>query len=99
MDVLRSAGGKWLVWDRVSRAWNELNVSSIPLSQLTFADFDGDGFTDIARSTGSRWLVSWGGKSGWSPLNKSDLSLSSLVIADFNGDRKADALSRQSPDP
>ena len=83
----------------MSQAWNHLNSSSIPLSQLTFADFDGDGFTDIARSANGQWLVSWGGKSAWEVLNKSDQDLKSLVIADFNGDRKADVLSLQSPDP
>jgi hypothetical protein len=107
VDVLRSTGTEWLVWDHVSQTWNYLNGSSIPLSQLTFADFDGDGFTDIARllmreglpSANGPWLVSWGGKSAWEVLNTSPQDLRSLVIADFNGDRKADVLSRQSPDP
>ena len=99
VDVLRSTGSEWLVWDRVSRTWNHLNFSSIPLVRLTFADFDGDGFTDIARSDNGQWLVSWGGKSAWQVLNTSDLDLKSQLIADFNGDRKADVLSRQSPDP
>ena len=85
--------------DHVSKTWNHINFSSIPLSQLTFADFDGDGFTDIARSVNGQWLVSWGGKSAWEVLNTSDQDLRSLVIGDFNGDHKADVLSRQSPDP
>lgn len=99
VDVLRSTGSEWLVWDRVSQIWNYLNFSSIPLSRLTLADFDGDGFTDIARSENGQWLVSWGGKSAWKVLNTTHQDLRSLVIADFNGDHKADVLSRQSPDP
>ena len=85
--------------DHVSKTWSHLNFSSVPLSQLRFADFDGDGFTDIARSVNGQWLVSWGGKSAWEVLNTSDQDLRSLVIGDFNGDHKADVLSRQSPDP
>jgi hypothetical protein len=99
VDVVRSTGSEWLVWDRGSRMWNHLNFSSIPLARLTFADFNGDGFTDIARSDNGKWFVSWSGKSVWRELNASDLDLKSQLIADFNGDRKADVLSRQSPDP
>jgi hypothetical protein len=83
----------------VSKTWSHLNFSSVPLSQLTFADFDGDRFTDIARSVNGQWLVSWDGKSAWEVLNTSDQDLRSLVIGDFNGDHKADVLSLQSPDP
>jgi hypothetical protein len=39
----------------VSKTWSHLNFSSVPLSQLTFADFDGDRFTDIARSVNGQW--------------------------------------------
>jgi hypothetical protein len=100
MNVLRLKDSNWLVWDRMSQTWNSLGGSpSIPLSQLVFADFDGDGITDIARSANGQWLVSWGGTSAWQVLNKSDQDLRSLVIGDFNGDHKADVLSRQSPDP
>jgi hypothetical protein len=98
MDVVRSTGSEWLVWERGSQTWQHLGFSSIPLSQLTFADFNGDGFTDIARSANGTWFVSWSGKTVWTVLNTSTLELKSLIIADFDGDRKADVLSRQSPD-
>jgi VCBS repeat protein len=104
LDVLRfkdyGTDSDWLVWDHISQTWNSLGVRpAIQLSQLVFADFDGDGITDIARSANGKWLVSWGGKSAWQVLNRSDQDLRSLVIGDFNGDHKADVLSRQSPDP
>jgi hypothetical protein len=35
-----------------------LGVSSIPLTELTFTDFNGDGITDIARSANGQWLLS-----------------------------------------
>ena len=114
-DVLRAQGNDWLVWDHVSQAWVQLNSAPmklanqppsnirvfvpIPLNEMTLADFDGDGVTDIARNAGDKWLVSWGGASTWKILNYSDLALKSQLIGDFNGDRKADVLSRQSPDP
>jgi hypothetical protein len=104
LDVLRfkdsGTDSEWLVWDHISQTWNSLDVRpAIQLSQLVFADFDGDGITDIARSANGKWLVSWGGKSAWEVLNTSDQDLRSLVIGDFNGDHKADVLSLQSPDP
>ena len=85
------------VGSRVAKV-ESLGVSSIPLTELTFADFDGDGFTDIACSANGQWLVSWGGKSTWKVLNRTNLDLKSQLIADFNGDRKADVLSQQPPD-
>lgn len=104
LDVLRfkdsGTDSEWLIWDHISQTWNSLDVRpAIQLSQLVFADFDGDGITDIARSANGKWLVSWGGKSAWQVLNTSDQDLRSLVIGDFNGDHKADVLSLQSPDP
>ena len=98
VDVLRSTGNEWLVWDRVSKELESPQLVADPDGGLTFADFDGDGFTDIARSADGQWFVSWGGKSAWKVLNTADLDLKSQLIADFNGDRKADVLSRQSPD-
>lgn len=99
LDVLRAVGNERLVWDRVSKTWNHLAFSNIPLASVTLADFDGDGITDIARSSAGHWRVSWGGVSPEEVLNTSSLDLQSQLIADFNGDRKADVLSRQSPDP
>jgi FG-GAP-like repeat len=97
--LVRQDGIYWQVWDRGTQQWNYPNTSNFKITDMTLADFNGDGTTDVLRTAGGNWYVSWGGTSGWEFLNTSDLNPKNQLLADFNGDGKADVLSRQSPDP
>ena len=88
------ANGQWSVSYGGATGWRRLNAKrSSNLSELVFADFDGDGRTDIARSHGGRWEVSWAGTTTWRVLRtRSQPSFVGMLFGDFDGDRRADVL-------
>ena len=84
-DVFRSSGGKWQVSFGGTGPWQDINTSSIGVSDLGFGDFDGDCRTDVFRSSGGKWWVSFAGTGPWQPINTSSIGLSSLRFGNFNG--------------
>ncbi|HET6980824.1 MAG TPA: FG-GAP-like repeat-containing protein [Myxococcaceae bacterium] len=87
----RTPDGQWWVVALGQHDWRAIGSSSIPLSQLRFGDFNGDGITDVLAVEGGHWSVSWGATSPWQTLNSrlSD-SIESLIIADIDGNGRDD---------
>lgn len=76
--------------------WRELARTDIPLSQLRFGDFDGDGVTDVFSSQRGRWYYLPGGREGdWLPLARSSAPIKSLRFGYFDNDNKTDVFSVQ----
>ncbi|MDJ0572973.1 MAG: VCBS repeat-containing protein, partial [Pleurocapsa sp. MO_192.B19] len=69
----------------------------VPLSEVRFGDFDGDGRTDIFSVTPEgeflRWRYSPGGIGKWVNLTRSSVPLENLRFGDFDGDGKTDVFS------
>ncbi|WP_433933887.1 FG-GAP-like repeat-containing protein [Sorangium cellulosum] len=87
--VMRYYSGFAVSWAGTS-AWDSINASDAPLSELRVGDFNGDGKDDIFRADGSAWYYSSGGTGGWTLLRNSGYTISDLRFADFNGDGKTD---------
>ena len=81
----RSASGQWLISPLTGPAWEAAQSSSIPLSQLRFGDFTGDGVTDVLAVQGGRWSISESGTGPWQRLNPSlSDDVRALLIADLD---------------
>lgn len=87
--VMRFYSGFAVSWAGTS-AWDSINASEVPLSELRVGDFNGDGKDDIFRADGSAWYMSSGGTGAWTLLRNSGYTVSDLRFADFNGDGKDD---------
>ncbi|MBI2571370.1 MAG: VCBS repeat-containing protein [Candidatus Schekmanbacteria bacterium] len=114
-DLFRAHDGYWYLslggtseWgDESGTAGQPLNTSSIPLSDLRFGDFNGDGKTDVFHvASGGQWQVSFGGSTAWQTswvdgtgttrtFKSSGYGLSTFAFADFNGDRIIDIFHRK----
>jgi predicted esterase len=87
-------------------AWRDVgSAGDTSLSNMVFADFNGDGKADVYRRlSNGQWQVNYMGSNGagtgfgaWHDVGSAgDTSLSNMVFADFSGDRKADAYRRLS---
>jgi len=88
-DVFRSAGGKWRVSFGGTGPWQDINTSSIGVSDLRFGDFDGNCRTDVFRSVGGKWRVSFNGTGPWQDINTSSIGVSDLRFGNFNGPARA----------
>jgi len=65
----------------VHMSWRMDDFNFLPVSDLAFADFNGDGTTDIFAHWGSNWHVSFGG--GWREFAASAIGVSNLGFGDF----------------
>jgi hypothetical protein len=85
----------WFASSQAKTAWFEKRVADESMSDVRFADFDGDGTTDaFAIGTDGSWLISRSASTPWEPLRGVDplsVPLEKLRFADFNGDGSADA--------
>jgi hypothetical protein len=64
----------------------------VPVSDLRFGDFDGDGKTDIFYTQGGSWNI-WSSRTRtWGSPGGSSLPLSELLFGDFDGDGRTDVL-------
>jgi hypothetical protein len=73
LETTGASTNKWFVSFSASGPWTELWVDTkmIPLQELRFADFNGDGKTDVfhADVTGLKWFVWRQGLTNWDLLN------------------------------
>lgn len=89
-QVAIAQSGQWHISDNGTEKWQFLNTSSIGISSVHIADFNGDGRDDVFRGNGSNWYISYGGMSGWTRVNGSSYTVSNLRFGDFNGDGRTD---------
>ena len=69
----------WYVDEHMS--WRRDSFRFLPVNDLAFGDFNGDGTTDVFSHWGGKWHVSYGG--GWQDLATSDISVGDLGFGDF----------------
>lgn len=110
-DVFAVVNDQWSVSFGGTSNWTRLNDKlSDDVSNLVFADFNGDGITDIATGLGDpnpnsnatiTWYVSWSGTSPWQVLNAWHPDqkqvvppLTKMLIGDFDHDRHADVIAQ-----
>jgi len=69
-DVFRvAADGTWYFSPDGRGTWTRLNKSSVPLEQLRFGDFDGDGVTDVFHiGSDGMWYYSSRSRAEWIKL-------------------------------
>lgn len=95
MDVFRKNGNNWEIQSGGTGTWLLMMIdpTGTAVSQMAFADFDGDGITDIFKAATGGWMISWGGKTQFQDLPGTlNTSLSLLRFGDFTGDGKADVV-------
>jgi hypothetical protein len=78
-DPLRA----WLVSFEGTGPWQTINESEVPLSDLRFADFDGDGKADVFTTWGGKWRVSFAGTTPWQEINTSNVEVGDLKFGRF----------------
>lgn len=92
-DALRSTGSTLEISPGTSGDWAPFVSSSVPISDMGFADFDGNGTTDLfAQWSGHWWVFPFNGSTVWHQLNTSSYGPGSVGFADFDGNGKADVI-------
>jgi hypothetical protein len=89
MDVLRKRDdGVWEVQDGGEGVWTSIMYDpSTSVSEMAFADLDGNGITDVFISRNGVWKVSWDARSTFTTLTSGEgTALSLLRFGDFTGD-------------
>lgn len=81
---------RWCMSAGASGPWRYLQPTQVPLENLRFGDFDGDGVDDVFRSSGGKWQWSRSGNTPWSDLNTSTFAVDRLAFGDFDGDGTTD---------
>jgi hypothetical protein len=85
----------WFASSQAKTPWFEKRVADETMTDVRFADFDGDGITDAFKiGADGSWLISRSASTPWEPLRGVDplsVPLEKLRFADFNGDGSADA--------
>ena len=67
-----------------------LTTSPVPIADLRFGDFDGDGLTDIFRTVRGQWSVWYGSTRAWTPAQTSSKAVSELLFGEFDEVRGTD---------
>lgn len=90
-DLFAKKDNRWLVLFDATGAWQEINNSTIAVSELRFGDINGDGKTDILRvGPDKKVVVSYGGTGPWTPVTDAGDQNNYIQVGDFNGDNKTD---------
>lgn len=104
LDILRSAGGNFLVcytqkYRQVSKmgsGWQPLSSSNrLTMNQIRLGDFNGDKVTDIFWATGSEWKIKYSGKGQWKTEGRSIVK--DVLLGDFDADGTTDLLFKENP--
>ena len=91
----RRADGQWFVTPLSHPDWKPVQSSSIPMNQLRFGDFTGDGVTDVLAVEGGHWSISESATGQWQPLNPNlHDPVGQLYIANMDADDNIDDLLR-----
>jgi hypothetical protein len=88
--------GYWLASRSASGDPFRLRSEATPLSDVAFADFDGNGVDDAFRSNRGAWYVLYAGDREWTKVSLSTIGVGSLRFGDFDGDGAADVLQSSS---
>lgn len=89
----RMPDGEWRVTPLSAPDWQRVQRSSLPMSDLRFGDFTGDGVTDVLGVNGGRWAISESARGSWRRLNPNlgdDVTF--LFIADLGHNNIDDIL-------
>lgn len=90
-DLFAKSGDRWMVLYDGKGPWQQLQTSSIPVSELRFGDVNGNGKTDILRvGPNHKVLVSYDGVGTWTQLTDAGEQNNLIQVADFNGDHRTD---------
>jgi trypsin/VCBS repeat protein len=84
--------GYWLASRSASNEPARMRSEATTLSDVAFADFNGDGVDDAFRSNRGAWYVLYAGDRDWTKVKLSTIGVGSLRFADFDGDGAADVL-------
>lgn len=69
-----------------------LTVAPVPMRDLRFGDFDGDGRTDVFYTRGGRWYVWYGATRQWRATAASDKPVGQLLFGEFDDVRGTDVV-------
>jgi hypothetical protein len=64
----------------------------VPLKDVRFGDFDGDGLTDMFYTRANQWQVWYGSTRMWTPTQTSGKPISELLFGEFDGVRGTDVV-------
>ncbi len=89
----RDANGQWYVTPLAQVSWQPVQSSGVPLADLRFGDFTGDGVTDVLAVIGGRWNISESARSPWRRINASlGDGVRPLLVANMDTDDNVDDL-------
>jgi hypothetical protein len=91
----RTPSGQWRIapLSGPDQGWEDAAKSSLPMSELRFGDFDGDGATDVLSVQDGRWAISSAGAGRWRNLNpRLGDEVRGLYIADIDANGIDDLL-------
>jgi hypothetical protein len=97
----RSVDGFWFVTPLTQPAgWTVVESSPIPLADLRFGDFTGDGVTDVLANEDNHWSYSDAARTKWKPLNPLNYPVQrpNVFIANMDADDNVDDVLRTSVD-
>ena len=92
-DLFAKQGDRWMVLYDGKGSWQEIQTSSLPVSELRFGDIDGNHKTDILRvGPNHKVFVSYDGVGTWTELTDAGEQNNLIQVGDFNGDHKTDLI-------
>lgn len=91
----RMSDGEWQVTPLSAPQWQHAQRSRLPMKELRFGDFNGDGVTDVLAVVDGRWSISEGAHNQWRPLNRQLRDdVTNLYIANMDPDDNIDDILR-----
>ena len=89
----RDVNGQWFVTPLSQVNWQPVQSSGVPLADLRFGDFTGDGVTDVLAVIGGKWSISESARSPWRRINaQNGDGVRPLLVANMDADDNIDDL-------